>query len=443
MSVLGRLLGIEERADAYPPVSIPPPSGGTWVDGMVWHNFPGSTAVTTDSAMRLSAVFACLRLLSEAIATLPVDTFVRVDGTRSPWRPRPKYLSFDPPQGSRINYLSQVMLSLLTDGNAFIATPRDELGVPLDLVVLDPGRITIDRVPVAGPDGRRRGTRIRYRVDSTEDLDPRWDLMHIPGMTLPGQLRGLSPIGYARETIGLGLAAQGFGRSFFENGALPGAVIEAPNGMSDDAIKRWKATWNGSHQGVGNANRVGVLTEGAKLNKVSIQPDDAQFLETRQFQVPDVARIFGVPPHLIADASNSTSWGSGLAEQNLAFGQFSLRPWMERVEEAHTRLLTTHGLTDVFVKLNLDALLRASLKDRYEAYEIGIRNEFLEIDEARATEDLPPKGPRTDTMSPRQLAEAIQKIYLGVGKVITSEEAREILNREGAALTGPAPSGGA
>jgi HK97 family phage portal protein len=148
--------------------------------------------------------------------------------------------------------------------------------------------------------------------------------------------------------------------------------------------------WNGGHQGVGNAHKIGVLTNGAKMSKVSVQPNDAQFLETRQFQVPDIARIFGVPPHLIADASNSTSWGSGLAEQNVAFGQFSLRPWTERIEDGHTRLLTTHGMPDVFVKLNLDALLRASLKDRYDAYAVGIVNRFQTINECRRLEDLPP-----------------------------------------------------
>lgn len=395
MTVLGRLFGIEERA-SYAPVSIPPEASGKWADGMVWQSF-GSGTVSTDSAMRLSAVFACLRLLSEAISTLPIDTFMRFQGTRRAWRPRPDYLSFQPPQGSRINYLSQVMLSLLTDGNAFVATPRDEMGTPLDLIVLDPGRVTIERAQ----------GRIRVKLDDDE-LDPVWDVMHIPGMTMPGQLRGLSPIAYARETIGLGLAAQSFGRSFFENGALPGAIIEAPNGMSDDAVHRFRSTWNASHQGVANANRIGVLTEGATLSKVSVQPNDAQFLETRQFQVPDVARIFGVPPHLIADASNSTSWGSGLAEQNLAFGQFSLRPWIERIEDAHTRLLTTQGLPDVFVKLNLDALLRASLKDRYEAYEIGIRNQFLTRNEARATEDLKPlpDGETFPSVSPTEVSNA-------------------------------------
>ena len=361
---------------SFAPLEVPQ-SSGSWDQGMVW-NPAGVSTVSTDSAMRLSAVFACLRLLSEAVSTLPLDTYQRRDGTRIDF-PRPGYLTFDPPQGNRIDYLSQTMLSLLTDGNAFIATPRDRLGVPVDLVVIDPVKVEVKRLDNGGVLYVSGGERF------TQD-----EVMHIKGMSLPGSLRGVSPIAYARETIGLGLAAQRFGTSFFENGALPGAVIEAPDGMTQAAAERFSATWNARHQGVGSANRVGVLTGGATLNKVSVSPDDAQFLETRAFQVPDVARIFGVPPHLIADASNSTSWGSGLQEQNLAFGQFSLRPWIDRIEESHTRLLATHGLRDVFVKLNLDALLRASLKDRYEAAAIGIRSKFLLPNEVRALEDMPP-----------------------------------------------------
>lgn len=342
---------------------------------MVWRG--NGSAVSTDQAMRLSAVFACLRLLSEAVATLPLDTYRRDAGTRIPFT-RPDYLTFQIPQGNRIDYLSQIMLSLLTDGNAYVLTPRDPMGVPTDLVVLDPAKVKI----------QRKSGRIEYRCDD-KNLGP-LDVMHIKGMCLPGDVRGVSPIGYARETVGLGLAAQEFGKSFFENGALPGAVIESDQPMGVEAAGRFRDWWNTSHKGASKANRIGVLSGGAKLSKVSIAPDEAQFLETRAFQVPDIARIFGVPPHLIADASNSTSWGSGLAEQNLAFGQFSLRPWIDRIEEAHGRLLASHGLPDAFVRLNLDALLRASLKDRYEAYAIGIENAFLTVNEARRTEDLPP-----------------------------------------------------
>lgn len=347
-----------------------------------WRGLGPGEAVDTDQAMRLSAVFACLRLLSEAIATMPLDTFVRTNGARMPYRPKPEYLAFQPPQSSRIEYLSQVMLSLLTAGNAFVATPRDALGVPIALVVIDPDKVTVSR------DSRGE---VSYRVGKNT-YGP-LDIMHIKGMTLPGRLLGLSPLGYACETVDLGLSAQRYGAAFFANGAVPGAVIEAPAEFTQPAADRFAAMWNSRHQGVSNAAKVGVLTNGARLNKVSINPDEAQFLETRQFQVPDVARVFGVPPHLIADASNSTSWGSGLAEQNLAFGQFSLRPWVDRIEDAHGRLLTTHGLPRVFVKLNMDALLRAGTQERYAAHAVALENGFMTVDEVRRLEDLPPLGP--------------------------------------------------
>jgi len=354
-----------------------------WQQGMVWHGY-GSGTVTNDSAMRLSAVFACLRLLSEAIATLPLDTFERVGGTRKPYRPRPAYLSFDPPQAPRTEYLSGLMLSLLTDGNAFVATPRDDLGSPIDLIVIDPTMVTVVR----------EGGRIFFDIQGHRYTQ--LDIMHIKGMCMPGALRGVSPIQAARDVISWGDSAQQYGKSFMDNRAVPPAVIEmGPDAGNDPAAEKARAirmaqTWNETHGGSSNAGKVGVLLGGAKLSTVAISPEDAQWLESKKFGVSEIARFFGVPPHLIADASNSTSWGSGLAEQNLAFGQFSLRPWTERIEEAHGRLLTTDGLPTVFMRLNLDALLRSSLTDRYASYSVGIGSQFLTINEARSLEDLPP-----------------------------------------------------
>lgn len=372
-------------------VDIPPPGQvrpneagyglagfGSWGQGMAW-NSAGSGA---DTAMRLSAVYACLRLLSEAVATLPLDTFERSDGTRRPYRPRPEYLSFAPPQGSRIDYLSMVMLSLLTDGNAFVGTPRDPMGIPTDLIPLDPGKVAVERF----------GSQVGFRIDGRPYSS--LDIMHIKGMTMPGSLRGVSPITAARDVIDGAASAQDFGRSMFRNGAVPPAVIEIPGEAESDEgmakAKRVAQTWNETHGGTSNAGKIGVLLGDAKLSSVAVTPEDAQWLDTRRFGVQEIARIFGVPPHLIADSSNSTSWGSGLAEQNLAFGQLSLRPWIERIEDAHGRLLTTHGLPDVFVKLNLDALLRAGTKDRYESHALGLGAAFLTINEVRRLEDLPP-----------------------------------------------------
>lgn len=352
---------------------------GPWSQGMVRWGSPTHGPVSVDQAMRLSAVFACIRLLSENIATMPLDTFVREGGTRRPYRPRPEYLSFAPPQGSRVEYLSQVMLSLLTDGNAFIATPRDELGEPVTLVVIDPTSVKVER----DNEGR-----IKYYLGG-EEFGP-LDVMHIKGMSMPGALRGLSPLSYAAETADLGLSAQQFGAAFFANGALPAGIIESQGDFPEKSRARMAETWNARHRGAHNAGRLGVLTGGAKFVKVTIAPEEAQFLETRQFQVPDIARFFGVPPHLIADASNSTSWGSGLAEQNSAFGQLSLRPWVYRIEDGHDRLLSTHGLSTVFTRLNMDAVLRADTRERYAAYEIGIKNGFLLRSEVRTLEDLRP-----------------------------------------------------
>jgi len=399
----GRAVGTLDVVPSGPQVPELPagygqPGAGAWLDGMRWQGY-GAGEASTDHAMRLSAVYACLRLLSEAISTLPLDTFRRIQGTRQPYRPRPGYLDFAPPAGSRITYLSQVMMSLLTDGNAYVATPRDELGVPVALVPLDPGMVKV---------GRGRAGAPVFEVNRTE-YGP-LEIMHIAGMTLPGQLTGVSPLRAAREVVDSGRKAQEFGSSFFQNAAVPPAVIELPEDGSNpesatDRARRVATAWNETHGGASNAGKVGVLIGGAKLSTVAMSPADAEWLDSKRFGVSEIARFYGVPPHLIADASNSTSWGSGLAEQNLAFGQFSLRPWIERIEDAHGRLLTSHGLPDVFVKLNLDALLRASLADRYTSYQVGIETGFLLKNEARRLEDLPPiPGGDTPTTRPAPTA---------------------------------------
>ena len=390
MSVLRRALGREERLAPQALVQALPdgyglPGYGWWGDGMVWNSAAGST-VTTESAMRLSAVFGCLRILSEAIATLPTDTFERRRQVRYPYRPRPAYLDFQPPQGSRIVYLSQVVLSLLTDGNAFVATPRDRLGVPLDLIVLDPTSVQVVR---------EKG-KVQYRVAGLDQPLGPLDVMHITGMTMPGALRGLSPIAYARDVIGAGSKAQELGASIMGNHGIPPAVIEVPantqggTGESEQAkAERLAATFARTNSGA-NAGKVAVLTGGASLKSIAVKPEDLQWLDSKRFGVSEIARFFGVPPHLIADASNSTSWGSGLAEQNTAFASMTLQPWTERIEDAHARLLSTHGLPNVFIKLNIDAKLRAAPKDRAETTNIQIQNRSLTINEARALEDRPP-----------------------------------------------------
>lgn len=356
------------------------PGFGSWGSGMVWNPGGGASA----SSMRISAVYACIRLLTDAIATLPADTYTRRGPERIEY-PKPSYLRFDAGL-TRAQYLTQVMMSLLIDGNAFTYVVRSGRGIE-ELLPLDPTKVEV-----------RRGKRGPEYVISGEVFST-LDIVHIPALVQPGGLRGLSPIGVAREVIDIAGEAQNHGRSWFANAAVPPAVIKVPpseghspnqSEVDNERARRVAKAWNDTHGGTSNAGKVGVLIGGAELQTVAVPNKDSQWLESRQFSVQEIARIFGVPPHLIGDASGSTSWGSGLASQNLTFGQFALRPWIERIENGHDRLLSSDGLPEVFWKLNLDALLRSSLDDRYSSYAMGIRSGFLTPNEARAWEELPP-----------------------------------------------------
>jgi HK97 family phage portal protein len=350
--------------------------------------------VTPSEALQVSAVFGCVRLLSETIATLPITTYSKRGGVRREVA-TPDWISFpnaEPGGMGRIDILSQTVLSLLLEGNAYLAVRWQGPNI-VGLDVLDPSKI----VPhMAFIDGQRRKVFEAFDIDSDGNevllgwYTPR-DVLHIPGMMLPGDFAGCSPISYARESIGLALAAQKYGSKFFANGAMPGAVVEVPGAMSEDGLARAREAWRTANAGVDNAHRVALLTEGAKFSKVSMSPDEAQFLQTRQFQVPEIARIFGVPPHLISDATNSTSWGSGLAEQNIAFSMFSLRPWLERIESGFNRLLFAETADRMkFVKFNLDEIKRGAPKERMELYALGLMNGIYSIDEVRAAEDMAP-----------------------------------------------------
>jgi len=350
--------------------------------------------VTSTEALQVSAVFGCVRLLSETIATLPISVYSKRGGARKEIT-SPEWLDFpnaEPGGMGRIDILSQTVLSLLLEGNAYLAIRWAGPNI-VGLDVLDPTKIIPHMVLI---DGQRRKVFEAFDIDADGNevalgwFTPR-DVLHIPGMMLPGDFAGVSPVSYARESIGLALAAQKYGAHFFRNGAMPGAVVEVPGSMSEDGLARARDAWRVANSGVDNAHRVALLTEGAKFSKVAMSPDEAQFLQTRQFQVPEIARIFGVPPHLISDATNSTSWGSGLAEQNIAFSTFSLLPWLRRIEAGFDRLIFAETADRFrFVKFNLDEIKRGAPKERMELYAVGLMNGIYSIDEVRAAEDLAP-----------------------------------------------------
>lgn len=343
--------------------------------------------VTDESALKVTAVWGSVRIITDGLSTMPVDTFQRVDGTRRPFRPRPTWIDAPNPalRLSWADLLSQVLISLLLRGNAYVLTGRDSEGAVVALEVVDPDAVTVR----LASDGS-----VEYRLLGRV-LNPT-KVLHIRGLSRPGSLVGMDPISYASESVGTALAAQSWGASFFGKGSMPSGVVEVPGQMSPEGVRILREAWRNLHSGAENAGRVGVLTEGAKFAAVSLSPEQSQFLDTRRFTVSDIARIFGVPPHLLADASNSTSWGSGLAEQNVAYVQHTLRPWAERVETAFTWLLNSEGVIQgrptrgAFVKINLEGLQRGSYAQRFETYERALTAGIYTLDEVRAMEDLPP-----------------------------------------------------
>ena len=340
--------------------------------------------VDYNSALALSAVFAATRLLSDTISTLPLDVFFRRQGTENVFRPLPEWIQSMNPTLRNNEVLGQVMMSLLLDGNAYLATLRDNTGNILEVTPLDPTDIT----PKLRDEEGRKTMVFHSKKVPGEEFSSR-DITHFRGLMKPGEIVGVSPIRAAREMIGLGLGAQKYGAAFFGNGGLPGSMIEVPGQLSEEGVHALKQAWNDVHRGAGNSHRLAVLTEGAKFSKVSLNPEDSQFLETKMASVGDVARLYGIPPHLLADASGSTSWGSGLHEQNVAFSMYSLRPHITRLEAGITSMLRSQGISVAYAKFDLATLSRGT-NERWDSYQSGIMNGIYSINEVRALEGLPP-----------------------------------------------------
>jgi HK97 family phage portal protein len=218
------------------------------------------------------------------------------------------------------------------------------------------------------------------------------DITQFRMMQRPGQIKGVSPITAARDFIGLGLAQQDFAGSFFGNGSLPGAVVSVDGQLSETGAAQLKQAWASVHGGAKNAHKLAVLTEGAKFSRISLSPSDAAWIEGSQHTVKDIARLFGVPPFLLADSTGSTSWGSGLKEMNLAMQMYSLRPIVTRLEATMNQMLRSMGIEVAYFRFDLSKMSR-NHPDRWSDYSTAINAGILSINEARAWEGL---GPVTD-----------------------------------------------
>ena len=347
--------------------------------------------VTERSAMQMTAVYSCVRILSEAVASLPLHLY-RYSGYGGKEKAveHPLYfLLHDEPNREMSSFVFRetLMTHLLLWGNAYSQIIRNGKGEVVALYPLMPDRMTVDR-------DDRGQLFYEYRLSSddpdiikgkqtTVKLQPP-DVLHIPGLGFDG-LVGYSPIAMAKNAIGLAIATEEYGSKFFANGAAPSGVLEYPGTIKDPSRVResWQATFGGS----GNANRIAVLEEGMKFSPISIAPEAAQFLETRKFQINEIARIFRVPPHMIGDLDRSSF--NNIEQQSLEFVKYTLDPWVSRWEQSMSRtLLSPEEKKQYFFKFNVDGLLRGDYQSRMNGYATARQNGWMSANDIRELENL-------------------------------------------------------
>lgn len=340
--------------------------------------------VDADTALKLSAAWACVRLISETIATLPLQVYERMgEQGKRPAPDMPLYdLLHDQPNGDQtaLEWRQQMTVHALLRGNAYSEKIPGPLGSVSELVPLHPDLVTPPD-KIGGPYEYREANGQRRQIDADR-------MFVLRGLTLDGQ-RAVSVIEYARESMGIGLAAEQYAGRVFSQDGRPRGTLEHPGKLSKDAADRLKETWQESYAGLGNAHKVAVLQEGMKFSAISVSPDDAQMIATREFSIEDVARWFGVPPHMIGSTAKVTSWGSGIEQLSIGFVTYTLLPWLKRWEQAIRRDLIGNKRR-YFAEHNVDGLVRGDIKTRYEAYSIGRQMKWLSANDVRRFENLNP-----------------------------------------------------
>ena len=345
--------------------------------------------VTERSAMQMTAVYACVRILSESIAGLPLHMYRYNDsGGKEKAVDHPLYalLHDEPnPEMSSFVFRETLMTHLLLWGNAYAQIIRNGKGEIIALYPLMPNKMTVSR----DDNGHLYYSYQKSQEELPKDnrqtvvLDPS-DVLHIPGLGFDG-LVGYSPIAMAKNAIGLAIATEEYGSKFFANGASPSGVLEHPGTIKDP--ERLRESWQSTFGGSRNSNKIAVLEEGLKFTPISISPNEAQFLETRKFQINEIARIFRVPPHMIGDLEKSSF--SNIEQQSLEFVKYTLDPWVIRWEQSiHRALLTDDEKKAYFFKFNVEGLLRGDYQSRMNGYAVGIQNGFLLPNDVRDLEQM-------------------------------------------------------
>ena len=337
-------------------------------------------SINSHTALSIGAYYAAVKLYADTVASLPWDTYIRIDGTRRPYRPSPSWLTT--PQPNNPNFTGfdlkhRMVSSLLVDGNCFVLFIRGRNGDIVEMRVLDPKRVEIrqrDGAPyyiVTGEDN--------VAIELTSDA-----ILHIPLFAVGSDLRAASPVEQHRTTLGLASATQLYSAKFYEQGAAPSAVIKIPGELTQDQADSLRNSFSRRHEGIEKMHKIAVLTGGADFQQMSMKISDMQLVETLHWGVESIARLMGVPLHLLQYPGGNTSYNS-VEIVSIEWLRLGLGPLVARLEAGLQRLVP--GAEQTFIKFTLDGLLRPTTKERYDAYQVALNNGILSLNEIRRLED--------------------------------------------------------
>lgn len=372
-NLFGRIVSAFRASPERPSTSLANPA--SWL--FSGNESKTGIAITENSAMQLSAVFGAVRVISETMAALPVNVKRTVDGVVRTEEAHPINQLIHDPNGlmTSFTFFETCQAHLCLHGNAFICIKRNESGMAEKLIPVHP-----DKVQVKVYEGEKFYSIGKEVFDDSE-------MIHIVGLSFDGVL-GKSVLEAARESIGLGLAADRFGGSFFGNGANVSAVLTHPARLSDEAYKRLIRSWNQRNSGLDNSHKTAILEEGMSLEKMSISPQESQFISTRKFGVEDIARFFRIPLAYLGSLENSST-RANIEEQGIQFQRNTILPWVKRWESELNRKLFPNN-SDYYIRFNMDGLLRGDIKSRYEAYTKGRQWGWISANDVRKLENMEP-----------------------------------------------------
>ena len=378
--------------------------------------------VNPRNAVQVSTVYACVRVIAETIASLPLGVYEETDDGNRKATDHPLYrLLHDEPNPEMTSFvMRETMLThLLLWGNSYSQIIRTGRNKVVGLYPLLPDKMDVDR--------DTKGN-LTYTYTTTEGaqvvLSPS-DVLHIPGLGFDG-IMGYSPIALEKNAIGLGIAAEEYGSRFFQNGARPSGILTHPNTVKDP--KRLRESWNAAYGGSTNGSKVAILEESMTFTPISLPNNEAQSLETRKFQVEEICRIFRVPPHLIGNLDRATF--SNIENQSIDFAVHTIRPWLVRIEQAMNRALFAESEKGRFyVQFNIDGLMRGDYKSRMEGYSIGRQNGWLSANDIRSLENMNPipaeEGGDTYLVNGNMVPIGLAGINIAVAAAAAANEAQE------------------